>query len=367
MKPRESLCCTLKKPRTRFYYVRDPFSRGSRWAPPNPHFHVECLSFHLSFKETFFTANARLPHPVSMTSIASDPSDSPKKSPKTCDNCRKRKARNFYAQGGAVTMTDSLSPPQIRCRFRDKVDSCEGCTKLELDCTFDYVKKKPGRKNSYVSYWSGPLLIAASFALAMRGSSSSSVEHPPRTMRMSQAHLPYTIPAAASPMLTFPFDPTRQTPDHDTQTYDPGPSNRMSSFAHSPSTRLNAMETTGLSWLDNLLDPSASTFDFSLDGALGFASDQAQLLSLESPDMLNNPNGSRRSTMIQSSLDRIKEPQLEDVTSWANISHFISLFLQYLYPLLPLVHRPTFAEHLATRRDTMDGDFRALLLSIGGS
>jgi hypothetical protein len=60
-----------------------------------------------------------------------------------------------------------------------------------------------------------------------------------------------------------------------------------------------------------------------------------------------------------------REPQLEDVTSWANISHFISLFLQYLYPLLPLVHRPTFAEHLATRRDKKDMDFRALLLSIG--
>lgn len=62
-----------------------------------------------------------------------------------------------------------------------------------------------------------------------------------------------------------------------------------------------------------------------------------------------------------------REPQLEDVTSWANISHYISLFLQYLYPLLPLVHRPTFAEHLATRRDLRDTDFRALLLSIGKS
>jgi hypothetical protein len=60
-----------------------------------------------------------------------------------------------------------------------------------------------------------------------------------------------------------------------------------------------------------------------------------------------------------------REPQLEDVTTWANISHFISLFLQYLYPLLPLVHRPTFAEHLATRLDLRDTDFRALLLSIG--
>jgi hypothetical protein len=25
---------------------------------------------------------------------------------------------------------------------------CDGCRKLALDCTFDYIKKKPGRKNA---------------------------------------------------------------------------------------------------------------------------------------------------------------------------------------------------------------------------
>jgi hypothetical protein len=28
---------------------------------------------------------------------------------------------------------------------------CEGCAKVGLPCTYDYVRKKPGRKNSYVS------------------------------------------------------------------------------------------------------------------------------------------------------------------------------------------------------------------------
>jgi hypothetical protein len=112
---------------------------------------------------------------------------------------------------------------------------------------------------------------------------------------------------------------------------------------------------------------------------LSFASDQAQLLSLESPDhpflpptsttLPNNPNTNllnpnpNQPFHLQSHTR--PEPQLEDVASWTSISHFVSLFLQYLYPLLPLVHRPTFAENLATRRDLRDTDFRALLLSIG--
>jgi hypothetical protein len=154
-----------------------------------------------------------------------------------------------------------------------------------------------------------------------------------------------------------------------------------SSFALSP----HASKDPGLNWLDSIFDPSG----FTLDGTDatgdpyghgrgarggGFASDQAQLLSLESPEhLLANLNSSSSGTgpaEVSSSLSLLlnptkREPQLEDVTSWANISHFISLFLQYLYPLEPLVHRPTFAEHLATRRDKRDMDFRALLLSIG--
>jgi hypothetical protein len=154
-----------------------------------------------------------------------------------------------------------------------------------------------------------------------------------------------------------------------------------------------------LLWLDNMLDPSGGgigvqSFGLPLDPNLGdlgrFPTEQAQLLSLESPEnamlgMLPSPAGSAgtmgsaptvghhpglndllmagMSAGKQGSVHR--EPQLEDVTTWANISHFISLFLQYLYPLLPLVHRPTFTEHLATRRDLRDTDFRALLLSIG--
>jgi hypothetical protein len=186
----------------------------------------------------------------------------------------------------------------------------------------------------------------------------------------------------------------------------------MSSFAFSPKTNsfssgsgsdaTNAYGVgvgTGLEWLDSMLEGTAMG-SLGSTGIEGFNWDQANLLAYESPEhaLLNvgtgstaTPFGSGSSsfgpptfagpTVVGGGMNlgapgvgngfasvhsAIKaEPQLEDVTSWANISHFISLFLQYLYPLLPLVHRPTFAEHLATRRDLRDTDFRALLLSIG--
>jgi hypothetical protein len=149
----------------------------------------------------------------------------------------------------------------------------------------------------------------------------------------------------------------------------PGGSRPLSSFAFSPG-GIKGNEN-GLGWLDSMLDPTGgwTQNDLSLDGSglgVNFASDQAQLLSLESPEHLLAAGSSTGPGALANLVHPIRrEPQLEDVTSWANISHFISLFLQYLYPLLPLVHRPTFAENLATRRDLRDTDFRALLLSIG--
>jgi hypothetical protein len=153
----------------------------------------------------------------------------------------------------------------------------------------------------------------------------------------------------------------------------PTPGRPTSSFAFSPST----FKTQGeFSWLDSILEGNGNNLngggDFLGDSSSLFTtqypSEQAHLLSLESPEhLLASGSGFGGGLGGPGSMlpPMRREPQLEDVTSWANISHYISLFLQYLYPLLPLVHRPTFAEHLATRRDLRDTDFRALLLSIG--
>jgi hypothetical protein len=207
---------------------------------------------------------------------------------------------------------------------------------------------------------------------------SSSTIQPPLA---SQAHThPRHQPQHISPSLMFTTAADQgdgsgsyPTPSGSNLPMASTPGRPQSSFAFSPST----FRTQGeFAWLDSILEGNGNNLngggDFLGDSSTLFTaqypSEQAHLLSLESPEHLLASTNLAAGGIggPGSMLPPIRrEPQLEDVTSWANISHYISLFLQYLYPLLPLVHRPTFAEHLATRRDLRDTDFRALLLSIG--
>lgn len=57
--------------------------------------------------------------------------------------------------------------------------------------------------------------------------------------------------------------------------------------------------------------------------------------------------------------------QIESVTTWVNIEFFIGLYLKHQHALVPLVHKPTFRADLLERRDRIDPEFRALLLSLG--
>jgi hypothetical protein len=64
---------------------------------------------------------------------------------------------------------------------------------------------------------------------------------------------------------------------------------------------------------------------------------------------------------------RPPELSIEDVTDWSTITFFASLYLKYNHALSPIVHKPTFAHDLATRRDKTDRQFRSLLLGLGES
>ncbi|KLT40106.1 hypothetical protein CC85DRAFT_162721 [Cutaneotrichosporon oleaginosum] len=166
-------------------------------------------------------------------------------------------------------------------------------------------------------------------------------------------------PAESSSRPSYSPYPSRTGPPIDDYTSS-GSASRSPFSSLAPSGVRSNHDHGGLSWLDSMAVDGLSVFgslDFGFDtfsgpGTAQFPSEQAHLLSLESPEVVAHHT------------QRPREPQLEDVTSWANISHYISLYLQHQWPLLPLVHRPTFSENLATRLDLRDTDFRALLLSI---
>ncbi|WWD01551.1 hypothetical protein V866_008496 [Kwoniella sp. B9012] len=55
---------------------------------------------------------------------------------------------------------------------------------------------------------------------------------------------------------------------------------------------------------------------------------------------------------------------IDVVAPWSDISFFISLHMRRQHALVPIVHRPSFAQDLLHRRDQKDENFRGLLASI---
>lgn len=60
-----------------------------------------------------------------------------------------------------------------------------------------------------------------------------------------------------------------------------------------------------------------------------------------------------------------RDMRLEDVGPWSAISGILSVYLRYLHSLFPLVHKPSFAQALAMRKDQTDRAFAALILGLG--
>lgn len=80
----------------------------------------------------------------------------------------------------------------------------------------------------------------------------------------------------------------------------------------------------------------------------------------------HSPHSNRLPRPSERFYTSLKPPELEieDVTDWSTVTFFTSLYLKYNHALSPIVHKPTFAHDLATRRDKTDRQFRSLLLGL---
>lgn len=80
-----------------------------------------------------------------------------------------------------------------------------------------------------------------------------------------------------------------------------------------------------------------------------------------------SPNSNRLPRPSERFYNSLQPPDLdiEDVTDWTTVTFFTSLYLKYNHALSPIVHKPTFAHDLATRRDKTDRQFRSLLFGLG--
>lgn len=89
------------------------------------------------------------------------------------------------------------------------------------------------------------------------------------------------------------------------------------------------------------------------------------------PGMLNNshsqppppkPRARHLGKVFAAPIDRPRS--LDDVAPRATFLSVISLYFHHLYPLMPIVHQPSFSHDLITRRDERDTDFLSFVLSL---
>ncbi|KAJ1042091.1 hypothetical protein NDA11_003768 [Ustilago hordei] len=84
----------------------------------------------------------------------------------------------------------------------------------------------------------------------------------------------------------------------------------------------------------------------------------------------SNLNQNQSSTAPQPSLSTmycapvLRPRSLQDIAPRQTFLSIVSLYFHYLWPLLPIVHPPTFTHHLLNRRDERDDAFLAFILSL---
>ncbi|KAL1409699.1 hypothetical protein Q8F55_003695 [Vanrija albida] len=99
--------------------------------------------------------------------------------------------------------------------------------------------------------------------------------------------------------------------------------------------------------------PASST------GSSGLDFDVGQGVAIPSPSfplLAASPNVGSMGTAVPTSLDQVVSPPV--------LENIIGLFFDYVYPLTPCLHRPTFIADLAARRDKTDPVFFALTLVV---
>ncbi|KIR51152.1 hypothetical protein I315_06334 [Cryptococcus gattii Ru294] len=124
-----------------------------------------------------------------------------------------------------------------------------------------------------------------------------------------------------------------------------------------------------------VLGPSPSQVPWNELGQSPLTNDSHVPNGLQSHDYGDSCSPSKRSLDLQGILSDSSRTEwlgnsrvistIESVASWEEVGFFLSLYLKHQHPLLPLVHRPTFAQDVLHRRDRVDEAFRGLLLSIG--
>ncbi|PWN20050.1 hypothetical protein BCV69DRAFT_313250 [Microstroma glucosiphilum] len=92
--------------------------------------------------------------------------------------------------------------------------------------------------------------------------------------------------------------------------------------------------------------------------------------TLDQRPSVSSDKGSAKASRGSSKLGKIfaapidRPRSIDDIAPRATFLSVISLYFHHLYPLMPIVHQPSFSHDLITRRDERDDDFLSFVLSL---
>nr|XP_019042855.1 hypothetical protein I302_08564 [Kwoniella bestiolae CBS 10118]OCF21785.1 hypothetical protein I302_08564 [Kwoniella bestiolae CBS 10118] len=314
-----------------------------------------------------------------------------------CDWCRTQKVKCNPLEGSDV---DAALHANL-------AHTCQRCFRRGESCTFTYTHKKPGRPSNVTARTArlsrsvspdlqrrglgqqqGPARInGASTGIDMNDLLTSNVltsasTGQPGPSRLTDPNQNNTViqdsntrfveqllqGSAASPSGNFRADNIVSALRQSTPYFHFPPGHLANATLP-----LNVEEWASFSFrLPNDVEPNNSNPTDLSTGSVVFNSPSATTSTAQPPirdDQSSITGNSPSEAAILASLKLTAEPgsfmPIEVVAPWSDICFFISLHMRHQHALVPIVHRPSFAQDLLYRRDQKDENFRGFLASIG--
>ncbi|KZS92917.1 hypothetical protein SISNIDRAFT_88982 [Sistotremastrum niveocremeum HHB9708] len=272
-----------------------------------------------------------------MSTRADDPLSLSRRQSQSCDACRARKVR--------CARENSEDPSQ----------SCKHCIALGIPCTYDYQPKKRGPPNLYLRRLQEAAAAAQKENPVHHDKSPAPKTNPsPNGMNLgisqppsSNGYLESSSLTPISPIPPAPIPPSRYPIAADT--------------IHNQYQNMHQIQPYDM--------PGRPSTAGSMDSQSVISpSDQFSTYPLYNWSMAYKNNATHPHPNSFPPLSYYYRPhRLEDVAPRDTVLLIITLFFDFVYPLTPCIHKPSFMADLQSRREERDPLFFALVMSTVAS
>ncbi|KAJ7366718.1 fungal-specific transcription factor domain-containing protein [Mycena albidolilacea] len=270
---------------------------------------------------------------------------------------------------------DACRARKVRCARENPDDpkqSCKHCITLGIPCTYDYQPKKRGPPNLYLRRLQEAAAAAAAVNNGNNSNSDSQTEPEPSASPVS------TIASPTQSLLSPSLGSQSPPPAF----LEPSLKPTITTAPVPPSRYQIAADTfhpqyTPPSYISSPTFSAAHPSELITNGNLGLPGSKPEDYHSPTEQFSTYPlhNWSYRQHQIPVHPPNVVPPlsfyyrprRLDEIAPRDTISLIIALFFDFVYPLTPCVHRPSFMADLHARREERDPLFFALVMSTVAS